>query len=235
MKSIAIIPARGGSKRIPHKNRLDFLGKPIICYSILAALSSGIFEEVMVSTDDEVIAALARECGAQVPFMRSAKNAGDFSTTSAVLCEVLENYESAGKSFDLGCCIYPTAPFISEEILRETQHLLLENHFDTVFPVTKFETNVQRALQIKDGKISMLWPEFREKRSQDLPDSYFDAGQFYWFRTEKIKCGLPLFTENSGTVVLNNMHVQDINTPDDWKLAELKYQIYLQRDKTKIM
>lgn len=225
MKKIAIIPARGGSKRIPRKNIKDFLGKPIIAYSIEAALVSGLFEEVMVSTDDEEIAGVAKKYGAKVPFMRSPANADDFATTVDVLKEVLAQYvESEGKIFNYGCCIYPTAPFTSPETLKAGFQKLETMKFDAVFPVVAFSYPVWRGLNItKEEKVEMLWPEFLNSRSQDLGKVYHDAGQWYWFATNKLKNSL--FTAHSGSIVLDEKKVQDIDTDSDWLLAELKFKL----------
>lgn len=225
MKCIAIIPARGGSKRIPRKNINHFLGKPIIAYSIESALKSGLFEEVMVSTDDEEIAALARHFGANVPFMRSEATSDDYATTAVVLEEVLTNYKAEGKKFDYGCCIYPTAPLLKISTLTEGFKLLTENHFDTVFPVQKYSYPIWRSLKLKNGKAKLNWPEHLNSRSQDLPPAFHDAGQFYWFRTDKFMSQKALFTENSGAVTLEELEVQDIDNLTDWKLAELKYKL----------
>lgn len=219
MSNIAIITARGGSKRIPRKNVKDFLGKPIITYSIEAALRSGLFDEVMVSTDDEEIATLARAQGAQVPFMRSAKNADDYATTVDVLQEVLFQLPS----YEFGCCIYPTAPLIRVERLQQAWNLLLSKEYDTVFPVVSYEYPIGRSLRLTDDqRVAMIWPENLHKRSQDLPKAYHDAGQFYWFRCQHVLEKQTLYGDNSGAIVLPSTEVQDIDTPEDWQLAELK-------------
>lgn len=225
MQSIAIIPARGGSKRIPGKNIRDFLGKPIIAYSIEAAINSGLFQEVMVSTDDQEIAAVAEKYGAKVPFLRSPETSDDFSTTAAVISEVLEKYTSAGKNFDIGCCIYPTAPLVTLHTLTAAKQLLLNNNFSSVFPVVKYSYPIWRSLKIEDGKVSLNWPENLDKRSQDLPSAFHDAGQFYWFKIDEFLVQQSLFTQNSGAIELEEMAVQDIDNLTDWKLAELKYQL----------
>ena len=225
MRTVAIIPARGGSKRIPRKNIKPFLGKPIIAYTIEAALNSGLFTEVMVSTDEVEIAEVSRQYGANVPFLRSEDNAGDFATTAAVIQEVLAQYEAEGNSFDLGCCLYPTAPFVTPETLRESQALLIEKGYDTVFPVVKYSYPIWRSLKVEEGKASMIWPENLTKRSQDLPPAFHDAGQFYWFRANSFKKQQSLFTDNSGAYELDELYVQDIDSLTDWKLAELKYKL----------
>ncbi|MBC5773611.1 pseudaminic acid cytidylyltransferase [Pontibacter sp. KCTC 32443] len=225
MKSIAIIPARGGSKRIPRKNIKCFLGKPIIAYSIQAALESGLFDEVMVSTDDPEIAAVAKQYGATVPFMRSSDNADDYATTAAVITEVLQNYAAQGTQFDVGCCIYPTAPLIKLSALSEGYQQLQTQNFDTVFPVLKYSYPIWRSLKMEAGKVALNWPEHLNSRSQDLPAAYHDAGQFYWFRTDRFLSSQKLFTDNSGAVELEELEVQDVDNETDWKLAELKYKL----------
>jgi N-acylneuraminate cytidylyltransferase len=222
MANLCIIPARGGSKRIPRKNIKPFLGTPIIGYSINLALQSGLFDEVMVSTDDAEIAEVAKTFGAQVPFPRSAENANDFATTMAVLNEVLAAYAKQGKSFESVCCIYPTAPLITQKALKEGFEKLISGGFASVYPVAPFAYPIWRSLKIEEGKTKMNWPEFANARSQDLPKAYHDAGQWYWFVPAKI--GESLYSENSGAVVLSEMEVQDIDSETDWQMAELKYE-----------
>lgn len=224
MANLAIIPARGGSKRIPKKNIKDFLGKPIIAYSIEAALKSNLFDEVMVSTDDEDIAKIALKYGAKVPFLRSKENANDFATTFDVIEEVLLKYKAKGEVFESACCIYSCAPFVSLENLKEA-HLKLKD-FDTVFPVVKYGFPIQRALR-KDENNSLCFfqPENALMRSQDLEASYHDAGQFYWFKTNNILNSKALMTKNTGCIVLPETQVQDIDNEMDWKLAELKFKL----------
>jgi pseudaminic acid cytidylyltransferase len=225
LANLAIITARGGSKRIPRKNIRDFLGKPIIAYSIEAALHSGIFDEVMVSTDDEEIASIAKIYGAKVPFLRSAENANDFAGTYEVIEEVLNSYFELDKSFDYACCIYPTAPFVNAIRFTESFELLKGKQLDVVFPICKYSFPIQRALHLNNGKVEMIQPENRTKRSQDLPSVYHDAGQFYFFETKKLLANKKLFTENTGAIVLDEMEVQDIDNETDWKIAELKYTL----------
>lgn len=225
MANVAIITARGGSKRIPRKNIKDFLGKPIIAYSIETALKSGLFDLVMVSTDDEEIAEVAKKYGAQVPFIRSKQTADDFSTTVDVITEVLNELQSIGKHFENACCIYPTAPFITKQTLQEAFDLLIKNKFDSVFPVCPFSSPIQRALEITDSKINMVWPENLNKRSQDLSPRYHDAGQFYWMNVQSFLKEKKVFTQNTGSIILNEIQVQDIDTESDWKIAELKHSL----------
>ncbi len=224
--TLAIITARGGSKRIPRKNIKDFLGKPIITYSIKTAIESKIFDTIMVSTDDEEIADIAKQYGAEVPFMRSEKNANDFVGTTGVLIEVLNKYIDLENEFDYACCIYPTAPFITTGKLKSAFHLLKEKNFDTVFPVVRFSYPIQRALKINEaGYVKMFQPENRKKRSQDLEPAYHDAGQFYFFKVPEFFKYKKLWTNNTGCIVLPETEVQDIDNELDWKLAELKFQL----------
>jgi pseudaminic acid cytidylyltransferase len=221
MQSIAIIPARGGSKRIPQKNIRNFLGKPIIAYSIDCALKSGLFSEVMVSTDDEGIASIAKTYGAKIPFYRSQENSNDFATLSDVISEVVECYKEIGKQFDYGCCILPTAPFITIEKLKEALLMLMNQGFDSVRPIVKFSYPLQRAFRLlSDNSVQMFYPEYAQSRSQDLEPAYHDAGQFYWFKTDKMLKGT-----NKGGMVVNEIEVQDIDTIDDWEIAEIKMKI----------
>lgn len=225
MKSVAIITARGGSKRIPHKNIKEFCGKPIISYSIEAALKAGCFDEVMVSTDDAQIAEIASEYGAKVPFMRSEENSDDFATTRDVILEVLKQYENEGVAFDYVCCIYPTAPFITAERLRESMELLQEKQADSVFPVVQFSFPPQRGVVLDDGKAVFKWPEYMLARSQDLEPFYHDCGQFYCLNVEAFKQQKLLCMKKTYPVILDELEVQDIDNETDWKLAELKYRL----------
>lgn len=222
-KCIAIIPARGGSKRIPRKNIKNFLGKPIIFYAIESALKSELFDEVLVSTDDEEIATIAKKYGAKVPFFRSAKNADDHATTFSVLEEVLTTYNSVTSA----ACIYPTAPFVTPEKLKQAQNLLRKNNFDTVFTAMKYGHHIERALQIDEttGKIKMIDARNMNTRSQDLKDTYHDAGQFYFFNTVPILKAKSLWTNNTGALIVDELEAQDIDTLTDWKLAELKFKL----------
>jgi pseudaminic acid cytidylyltransferase len=231
-KRVAIIPARGGSKRVPRKNIKSFLGKPIIQYSIEAAMSAGVFDEVMVSTDDEEIAAISRACGAKVPFMRSAKTADDFATTAEVLLEVITAYENLGLTFDTLCCIYPTAPFVTAEKLQEAVRTLEEQSFDTVLSVLPFDFPIQRAVRLDAAQqVSFFQEQYVNTRSQDLERAYHDAGQFYCLSVPEFKIQQKIWTTKTGGIVLNPTHAQDIDTLEDWEIAELKYKI-LYADKT---
>ena len=223
MKNLCIIPARGGSKRIPRKNIKDFLGKPIIAYSIEVALKSELFQEVMVSTDDEEIAEVARKYGAKVPFLRSEKTSTDFATTLDVIKEVVASYSKFGLEYDYSCCIYPTAPLVIIEHLNEGFHRLTEEKRDCVFPVVPFSYPIWRGLRIKDSLTEMIWKEHEKSRSQDLEQVYHDAGQWYWFKPSNINDSL--WTNNTSSVVLSETEVQDIDNETDWKLAEMKYEL----------
>ncbi len=229
MNAVAIITARGGSKRIPRKNVKEFLGKPILLYSIEAALNSGIFEEVMVSTEDEEIAELARQAGAVVPFMRGDENANDFATTTDVLLEVVGEYEKRGKNFEFGCCIYPTAPFVTAEKLRDGMEKLAASDADTLMPVVPFSFPPQRGMVIREEKLQFVQPEHALTRSQDLEHWYHDVGQFYCFRTENFKRNKILTVGNVLPYVVSELEVQDIDTISDWKIAEMKYEAMVEK------
>lgn len=225
-KTVAIITARGGSKRIPGKNIKNFLGQPIIKYSIDAALDAKCFDEVMVSTDDLKIAEIAIKSGAKVPFPRSQKNSDDHSTTADVIMEVLECYQKLNIEFEYACCIYPTAPFITSQRLTEAYKLLTETGADSVIPITQFSFPIFRSVKIEEGKIKMFWPEYTNTRSQDLPKSYHDCGQFYFLDTRKFKKNKKIFSDNTFPLVVPESEVQDIDNEEDWKIAELKYSIF---------
>jgi len=225
-KKICIIPARGGSKRIPRKNIKPFLGIPIIGYSIKAALASNLFDKVMVTTDDDEIAEIAQRFGAEVPFRRSSKNSDDYATTVDVLLEVIEAYKQLNYIFEYGCCIYPTAPFVTPDLLQRSFTELKNKQLDTVFPVLAFSFPIQRALKINaKHRMEMFQPENMFVRSQDLEPAYHDAGQFYWFKSKTLLSEKKLWTTNAGVVILNEMEAQDIDTIDDWAVAELKFKM----------
>lgn len=227
--ALAVITARGGSKRIPHKNIKEFCGKPIIAYSIEAALESGLFDEVMVSTDDEEIAEIARNFGASVPFMRSAEASDDYATTSDVLLEVLDEYESRGRSFDSLCCIYPTAPFVTPQKLHAAKLLLTEGA-DTVLTITGYSFPPQRGLIETSEGMAFWQPENAEKRSQDLPAVYHDAGQLYFCDARSLRKRKGLYGCVLRGLVVPETEVQDIDNPIDWQLAEMKYERMAQTD-----
>lgn len=229
MKKIAIIPARGGSKRIPRKNIKSFMGKPILAYSIEAALQSGLFDEVMVSTDDAEIAEIAKQYGAKVPFMRSAATSNDYAGTDDVLLEVLDRYKAEGEEFDVLCCIYSTAPFVTPQRLTEAYEKLGPDA-DYVFTCVAYSYPTQRSLHIVDGKICMVHPEYASARSQDLETTYHDAGQFYFAKVSSYIQEKTLWGKNTVGLILPELEVQDLDTPTDWSLAEMKYQMLHNRE-----
>lgn len=225
-KYLCIIPARGGSKRIPKKNIKEFLGKPIISYSIETAVSSGLFDEIMVSTEDSEVAEVALQFGAKVPFLRSLKNADDFSPTVNVLLEVIEQYEKIGREFDYVCCIYPTAPLISDEKLKLGREKLIIENRTSIFPVVGFSFPIWRGLrETGRGTVELVWPKHVHTRSQDLEDIYHDAGQWYWCNVSDLQRERKLFSANSSVIKLNQTEVQDIDNLIDWEMAELKYKL----------
>ncbi|SDS90846.1 pseudaminic acid cytidylyltransferase [Pseudomonas asplenii] len=225
MSAVAIIPARGGSQRIPGKNLKLFHGEPMIARSIRMALNSGLFDQVVVSTDDAQIAEVARQQGAQVPFMRPVALADDFTGTAAVIAHAVDALAQQGQVFDYACCIYATAPLLQARFLREGFELL-ERHPERsfAFSVCEFGFPIQRALTLTgDGALTALYPEHRQTRSQDLPPAFQDAGQFYWGRSAAWLRGDVLFSEKSLPVLLPRHLVQDIDTPEDWRRAEYLY------------
>lgn len=228
MSAIAIITARGGSKRIPKKNIKEFCGKPIIAYSIKAALESGMFDDVMVSTDSEEIAEIAKEYGASVPFLRSEKTSNDYADTTDVLLEVIEIYAQNGVNFDEFCCIYPTAPFVTGEKLKESHRLLEAKDTNNVIPMVAFSFPPQRGMLKEDKYIKPAYPEFINYRSQDLPEVYHDCGQFYWCKTHAFLENRDFLANKTVPYLVPEMEVQDIDNEADWELAEVKYQ-YMQR------
>lgn len=228
--SIAIITARGGSKRIPRKNIREFCGKPIIVYSIEAALGCDCFDEVMVSTDDEEIAAIAKAAGAAVPFLRSEKTSGDFATSADVIEEVLEEYAKRGKVFENACILYPTAPFVTTEKLQKAMMLLQENGADSVLPMVQYSFPPQRAFVSDNGRIRFAQEQYAKTRSQDLEPMYHDCGQFCCFKTELFLTKRTLVTDNTMGIICPESEVQDIDTVEDWHLAELKYKMMKERN-----
>lgn len=226
MGKLAIIPARSGSKRIPGKNIKNFLGKPIIAYAIEAAVSSGLFDEIMVSTDSEEIADLARLYGAEVPFLRSAKNSSDFATTMDVVQEVLEQYSELGMEFADACCIYATAVFTQKNLLLKGLELMKQGGFDTVFPAVAYNPPIQRSFgKNSDGQMVLREPEYKYSRSQDLEEFYHDAGLFYWMNVDRIRNMDSLWTKNTGLLIISENECHDIDSEYDWKLAEMKYKL----------
>ena len=220
MKNLAIITARGGSKRIPRKNIKEFMGKPMLAYAIEAALDSGLFDEVMVSTDDKEIASIAEQYGAKVPFMRSAETANDFATPADVLDEVVNEYKKRGTIYDNICCIYPCVPFLTGNILKNAYEKFVSSGLDRLTPVVRFSYPIQRALRVnKQGLAEFREPENAKARSQDLEPMFHDAGMFYFYKKNRL---------DSAQIVpyeLDETAVQDIDNESDWKMAEMKYRI----------
>lgn len=221
---LAVIPARGGSKRIPRKNVKPFAGKPMIVWSIDAALDSGCFDRIIVSTDDEEIAAIASKAGADVPFMRPANLSDDYTGTIPVVAHAISWMQEHAHPADSVCCIYATAPFVRAEDIRRGQAILEQGGADYAFSVTSFPFPIQRAIRLKaEERVEMFWPEHFASRSQDLEEAFHDAGQFYWGRSEAWLAGRPLFSPQAAAVVLPRHRVQDIDTPEDWQRAELMF------------
>tara|TARA_B110000003_G_scaffold247928_1_gene259293 strand:+ start:11978 stop:12670 length:693 start_codon:yes stop_codon:yes gene_type:complete len=226
MSRLAIIPARGGSKRIIDKNIKLFLGKPIIAYAIENAINSKLFDEVMVSTNDKKISQIASVYGAKVPFMRTDKNSGDHSTTFEMIEEVIDSYSKLGKKFELACCIYPCTPLLSIKKINEGLKVLLKNNLDCVFPIVRFGFPIQRAVKINNNMlVEMIYPEHLVSRSQDLEAYFHDAGQFYFFKISNLLLNKKLLTSNTGHIELSEIETQDIDNLVDWKMAELKYKM----------
>lgn len=223
MSCIAIITARGGSKRIPQKNIKVFCGKPIIAYSIEAALEAKIFDEVMVSTDSEEIKEVAMSYGASVPFLRSESTSDDFATTADVIEEVLIEYSNRGQLFDTFCCIYPTAPFITYKKLREAMQEI--NKADAVVSVVRYSYPPQRAFVLHDKNLEYQYPQFERTRSQDLEPIYHDCGQFYICNVSGFLKNHSLILPRTHAYVINEEEVQDIDTESDWRIAEMKYRL----------
>ena len=224
--SICIIPARGGSKRIPKKNIKIFNGKPIIAYSIEAAIDSKCFDQVIVSTDDKEIAEIAKQYGANVPFLRSKELSDDITGTMDVTNNAINWYiKNITKNPAYVCCLYATASLLTSDILRQAYQQLLNSNKDYCFSVTTFPFPIQRALRIKDDNITMFQPKYLMTRSQDLEEAYHDAGQFYWGKTEAFLNKLSMFSHNAKPFILPRYLVQDIDTLEDWQMAEYMHQV----------
>ncbi|MXR29637.1 MULTISPECIES: pseudaminic acid cytidylyltransferase [unclassified Pseudomonas] len=224
---LAVIPARGGSKRIPRKNIKMFCGKPMIAWSIEAALKSGCFDRVIVSTDDEEIAEVAQQYGASVPFMRPAELSDDYTGTIPVIQQAIEWCKANGFDARQVCCIYATAPFVSSEDLRRGLNTLELSGSQYAFSVTSYAFPVQRAIRLTGtGRVEMFYPEYFNTRSQDLDESYHDAGQFYWGLADAWLQGKMIFSPESSAVLLPRHRVQDIDTPEDWVRAEWLYKAF---------
>lgn len=220
-RNLCIIPARGGSKRIPRKNIKEFVGRPIISYSIKAALDSMLFKEVMVSTEDEEIAEISQRYGAVVPFSRSLTNSSDYASTLDVVKEVLEGYSRRSVFFDRVCVLYPTAPFVTAKRLCEGYSKL--DHYQAVMPIVQFDYPIWRSLKMENDHLKYQWPEFEMSRSQDLQIMYHDAGQWYWLRNEAILTSL--VPQRTTAVVLHPLEAHDIDNQVDWVIAEQKFKL----------
>jgi pseudaminic acid cytidylyltransferase len=230
MMKIALIPARGGSKRIPGKNIKSFCGKPIIAYSVEAARCAGVFDRIIVSTDSKEIAAVANEYGAETPFMRPAEIADDFATTAEVVMHGLEWLRQNDGVVQSVCCLYATAPFVSGEYIRKGYELLVARKVSSVFPVASYPCSIFRGLQIaEDGHLQMIWPEHELTRSNDLAEAYHDAGQFYWLDAQAFLETSQIYGQDALPLIFPRYMVQDIDTPEDWQLAELMYEVLVQK------
>lgn len=221
MNIVAIIPARGGSKRIPLKNIRHFAGRPIIAYSIAAAKETGLFDRIIVSTDSEEIAHVARENNAEAPFLRPANISDDFTVTGEVICHVLNWLAESGYKVDYVCCLYATAPFLRPEYITEGYKKLVQMSAKSSLSVTTFPYPISRALKINNkNRLEFIWPEHRKTRSQDLTDAYHDAGQFYWADARNFVKEKTFLTNDAVPVILPRYLVQDIDTNEDWATAE---------------
>ncbi len=226
MKSrIAIIPARGGSKRIPRKNIKLFHGKPIIAYPIETLLKSGVFDRIIVSTDDIEIAEAAKQAGAEVPFLRSNENASDTAATYPVIKEVLDQLKLNGQSFETICCVYPTSVFVTPEMIQTSVQKLESENLNSVVAITKYAHPIQRAISVNNGLANFKHPEFAQTRTQDLEPYFHDTGQFYMLAKTIFEDHQSFFTGKTGYFEFPESLVQDIDNEEDWKLAELKYQL----------
>lgn len=220
MSIVAVITARGGSKRIPRKNIKEFMGKPMLAYAVEAVVNSKVFDEVMVSTDDVEIAEIAKQFGAKVPFMRSEKTANDFATTADVLDEVISEYKKSGKTFDELCCIYPCVPFLTADVIKNAYEKFKTSGADRLTPVVKYSFPIQRAFKLNEqGLLEYREPENAPKRSQDLEPMYHDVGMFYFYKTEKMN------SDKIAMLEMDEAMVQDIDNESDWRMAETKYRI----------
>lgn len=224
MSCLAIITARGGSKRIPRKNIKLFMGQPVMKYSVDAALNAGCFDEIMVSTDDQEISELAIKLGASVPFMRSENNSDDHAGTADVIEEVLIDYSKKGIEFEYACCMYPTAPFVTADKILVAFRKLIDKNGDALVPVCRFSYPIQRAYKIENDSLVYINPEYVVARSQDLAPAYHDVGQFYWYKVgsflnRRIKPDYKVIP-----MIIPEMEMQDLDTADDWEVAEFKYR-----------
>ena len=225
-KNIAIIPARGGSKRIPRKNIKLLFGKPIIGHVIEILKATKLFDEIIVSTDDKEIKEISEKYGAKVPFFRSRENSDDNATLVAVIIEVMDQYRSIEMEFDNICCVLPTSALILPAILGKALNDLEKNNFDSIIPIVKYSAPIQRALEVDNGIVKMKDTKYINVRTQDLSSNYFDSGQFYWAKSSSIRLEKKLFMQNSGVIILNELQAQDVDDPMDWEMLELKYEFH---------
>jgi len=222
---LAVIPARGASKRIPRKNIREFYGKPIIAWAIAAARHAGIFDKIIVSTDDEEIATIGRACGAETPFVRPKELADDFTGTNEVVKQTIQWFHERGEIVEVACCIYATAPFVQPAYLIEGQNKLVLSNKSFAFSVTTYPFPILRALRISQNElVEAIWPQNINARSQDLEETYHDAGQFYWGTANAFLNDVNIYSAESIPVILPRYMVQDIDTLEDWKHAELMFQ-----------
>jgi len=221
---LAIIPARSGSKRIKNKNIIDFFGKPLIEYSISAALEVGIFSKIFVSTDSDKIIKIANSKNLDIPFKRSKKNSSDLATIKSVLIEVLNVFKKKGFSFKYCCCIYPTAVFVNKKDLIKSYNKMRKFDYDSIIAISKYQSNISRSLKIsKRGLIKWKYPNFRDRMSQNIKSYYYDSGQFFWFNVNKFLKSKEIVTNNSSYIILPDIIAQDINTFEDLEQAKFKY------------
>ena len=231
MKSLAIIPARGGSKRVPRKNIKQFSGIPIIAWSIKAAISSRCFDKIIVSTDDKEIADIAKSYGAKIPFIRPEDLADDYAKTGDVISHAIRYEESEGNDYDYACCIYPTAPFLKEESIQIGFEMIQKGLHNYVFSATSYTFPVQRGFSFDSNSgLQMLFPNHENTRSQDLSEIFHDAGQFYWAQSKTWIDDLPIFDKSSFPLILPRDEVIDIDTEEDFKEAELKFKLLKLKD-----
>lgn len=227
-KVIAVIPARGGSKRIPKKNIRNFMGKPVISYAIEAAIKSNIFDEIMVSTDSLEIAHTSEEYGAKVPFMRSEKTADDYATTYAVLEEVILNYKKEGQVFDNICCIFPCSPFLTPDTLSMAYQRMKDKQVaNAILPVCQYPVPIEWAMNIEEEYVHPINRDSLDIRSQEFIPKYFDVGMFYFCKIESMFKHKSLVPNNTLGYIIDNLQCQDIDTEKDWKEAEFKYSLFI--------
>ena len=223
---IAVIPARGGSKRIVKKNITDFAGKPLIAWSIEKALNTKIFDKVIVSTDSKEIAKVSEKFGAEVPFLRPANLSNHTAGTLEVIKHAIEHLEQSGEQFESVCCLYATVPFIQAETIALAYEQLKSSKAEYCFTATSFTSPIQRAFKFtKQNRIEMFYPKYYKRRSQDLEEAYHDAGQFYWGKAEVFKQMKPIYSKFSSPYILPRYLVLDIDTMEDWKHAEFMHQV----------